>query len=136
MIQNLAANYLHYNSLGNQTELEPFFRTSSQLRIFDKPATITAKDIVADDIESEIIWQVSAKVVSVNIPGYYPFTNLINTVFKCSYLNDLVSVLRFTTQPLTQSAAAGGDVTLTGVAAGGTGTKTYQWEVFNKWFNI
>ena len=47
---NLTDNYPHYNGLGNQTELIPFFRTSSQTRIFDKPASITAKDPVADDL--------------------------------------------------------------------------------------
>lgn len=101
---NLVANYEHYNGLGNQTELIPFFRTSSQLRIFDKPATITAKDPVADDIESEVTWEVSAKVVSSNIPSYHVTTNLINTVFKCSYLNGITVVTSYDTE-LTFEAA-------------------------------
>jgi hypothetical protein len=109
---NLVANYEHYNGLGNQTELIPFFRTSSQLRIFDKPATITAKDPVADDLESEVTWEVSAKVVSVNLPSYHVITNLINTVFKCSYLNDIDVPTTFDTvfTFATETEASGGGI--------------------------
>ncbi len=86
---NLVSNYPHYNGLGGQSELIPFFRTSSQLRIFDKPAIITASDPVEDDIESEVTWNVSAVVVSNNLPSYHAAATLVNTIFKCSYLNNI-----------------------------------------------
>ncbi len=137
---NLVDNYAHYNALSGQTELYPFFVTSSQLRIFDAVGTITASDPVADDIESEVTWNVSVEVVSATLPPYFPITNLVNTVFKCSYLNTLTNGLRFTTQPLTQTPASGTDVTFTTVAAGGSGTKTYQWQISTDggttWTNI
>lgn len=86
---SLVENYDHYNGLGNQTELVPFFVTSSQLRIFDKPASITAKDPVADDLEAEVVWDVTAVVVSNNLPSTHSAANLLNTIFKCSYLNGI-----------------------------------------------
>jgi hypothetical protein len=58
------------------------FRTSTLVHIFDNTATITAKDPVADDLESEVVWNGIAKVISKNLPSKHSAANLAN-VFKC-----------------------------------------------------
>lgn len=77
-----ADNYAFYNEISSRTNLVPFFKTSNLLHIFDKAASITAKDPVADDLEEEVIWQVTSKVTSQNIPSKHPLTD-IASVFAC-----------------------------------------------------
>ena len=78
-----ADNYHFYNEISNRTDLVPFFGTSSLLRIFDKPASIKAKDPVADDLEEEIVWAVECEVVSSNLPIMVKDTT-IKSIFACS----------------------------------------------------
>ncbi len=61
-------NYPFYNGIKNQTNLVPFYRTSSLVHIFDSPGSIDAKDAVEDDLESEVVWEVTCKVTSANLP--------------------------------------------------------------------
>jgi hypothetical protein len=77
-----ADNYAFYNEITDRTELVPFFRTSGLVHIFDKTASIKAKDPVADDLEEEVIWQVECKVTSKNLPTIHS-TDTIIDVFAC-----------------------------------------------------
>lgn len=76
-------NYAFYNGISNRTDLVPFYLTSSLIHIFDKPASIKAKDPVEDDLESEITWQVECEIVSNNLPSKHLYEN-IKEVFACS----------------------------------------------------
>lgn len=64
-------NYPFYNEIGDATDLVPFFVTSSLLHLFDKPASIKAKNPVADDLEEEVVWNVECQVVSQNLPSIH-----------------------------------------------------------------
>jgi hypothetical protein len=76
-------NYHFYNEIGDRTDLVPFFGTSSLIHIFDKPASIKAKDPVVDDLEEEVIWNVECEIVSKNLPRKVART-AINSAFVCS----------------------------------------------------
>lgn len=75
-------NYAFYNEISRRSNLVPFFRTSNSVHVFDKPASIKAKDPVADDLEEEVIWQVESKVTSENLPTIHS-TAAILSVFSC-----------------------------------------------------
>jgi len=75
-------NYAFYNEIINRTDLVPVFRTSNLIHIFDKVASIKAKDPVADDLEEEVVWQVECEIVSVNLPSIHS-SDLILSVFSC-----------------------------------------------------
>ena len=78
-----ADNYAFYNEISTRTDLVPVFRTSSLIHIFDKTASIKAKDPVADDLEEEIVWLVECEVVSENLPQIHKSAN-IESVFSCA----------------------------------------------------
>jgi hypothetical protein len=80
---NYKINYGFYNGFSKTTSYVPAFRTSSLIHIFDKPAQLTAKDPVEDDIEARVVWQGLAKVTSENLPSKHDATNL-TAVFKCN----------------------------------------------------
>lgn len=80
---NYLSNYAFYNTISRQTDLVPFFRTSSLVHIFDTVATILAKDPVADDIASEVVWEVTIVVTSVNMPAKFPIAT-IASIFVCN----------------------------------------------------
>lgn len=80
---NYKINYPFYNSIKNATNKVPAFLTSSLVHIFDKAATITAKDPVEDDLESEVVWNGIAKVISDNLPSLHDASNL-SSVFQCN----------------------------------------------------
>lgn len=82
---NYVSNYPFYNAITRQSDLVPFFRTSSLVHIFDTVATIVAKDPVADDLEAEVVWEVTNKVTSANIPAKYPIAS-IASIFVCNYV--------------------------------------------------
>jgi len=79
---NYLLNYPFFNAISRQSDLVPFFRTSSLVHIFDTVATIVAKDPVADDLESEVVWEVTNKVTSPNIPAKFPIAT-IASIFVC-----------------------------------------------------
>ena len=78
-----ADNYAFYNEISGRTDLVPFFGTSSLIRIFDKTASIKAKDPVVDDLEEEVIWNVYNEVISVNLPIMVKM-DTIASIFTCS----------------------------------------------------
>jgi hypothetical protein len=78
-----ADNYHFYNEISSRKDLVPFFRSSSLVRIFDKPASTKAKDPVVDDLEEEVIWNVECEVISTNLPIMVKDT-LIKSIFNCS----------------------------------------------------
>lgn len=78
-------NYPFYNAIIDFNDLVPFFRTSTLVHIFDVPASIKAKDPVADDLEAEVIWNVECKVTSRNMPSKHLFATIAD-VFTCGNL--------------------------------------------------
>jgi hypothetical protein len=77
------ANYHFYNEISDRTDLVPFYRTSSLVHIYDKPASIIASDPAADDLEEEIVWNVVCEVISKNLPAKFPIAT-IKSVFSCA----------------------------------------------------
>lgn len=75
-------NYAFYNEIINRTDLVPVFRTSSLIHIFDVPASIKAKDPVADDLEEEVTWICECKVTSENLPSKHKVATILS-VFAC-----------------------------------------------------
>lgn len=75
-------NYAFWNEIIDRTDLIPWFCTSSLLHLFDAPATIKAKDPVADDLEEEVVWTVDHEIVSKNMPALYPYAD-IEDLFTC-----------------------------------------------------
>lgn len=69
-------NYAFYNELSDRTDLVPFYRTSSLVHIFDTPAALVASDPAADDLEAEVIWNVSCTVVSRNLPAKFAIATI------------------------------------------------------------
>lgn len=80
---NYLSNYPFYNAIGRQTDLVPFFRTSSLVHIFDTEASIDAVDPVTENLDDEVIWQVTNKVTSINLPAKFPF-EAFASVFVCN----------------------------------------------------
>lgn len=80
---NYKINYSFYNSINKATNKVPAFLTSSLVHICDKAATISAKDPVEDDLESEVVWNGIAKVISDNLPSLHDASNL-SSVFQCN----------------------------------------------------
>jgi hypothetical protein len=76
-------NYPFYNAISNQTDLVPFYVTSSLVHIFDTEATIIASDPVADELEAEVVWEIQCKVVSTNLPSKHALDS-IASVFVCT----------------------------------------------------
>lgn len=76
-------NYAFYNEIGNRSDLVPGFRTSNLVHIFDKVASIKAKDPVADDLEEEVIWNVEITVTSSNLPTLHNASSIME-VFSCN----------------------------------------------------
>jgi hypothetical protein len=60
-------NEAFYNAISNITNKVPAWRTSSLVHISDVPATIFAKDKVDDDLEAEVVWEVSCTMISANL---------------------------------------------------------------------
>ncbi len=75
-------NYHYYNEIANRTSEVPFYVTSSILHLFDKPASIHASDPVEDNLESEVVWQVTCEVVSENLPSKHK-VEAIKSIFDC-----------------------------------------------------
>lgn len=58
------------------------FRTATQLHYVNAAVTITAKAPVADDIESEVVWDIEAKWFSGNKPKVGAIAPILS-LFKC-----------------------------------------------------
>jgi hypothetical protein len=80
---NLTENYQFYNAITNVTNKVLAFRTSSQVHIADVTAKIVAKDNVEDDLESEVVWNVTCKWTSINIPQIHD-ASALGTIFSCN----------------------------------------------------
>lgn len=77
---NYKQNYGFYNGITNVTNRVIAFRTYSLVHIADVTANIIAKDPVEDDLESEIVWNVTAKFTSINLPQIHDAAAL-NEIF-------------------------------------------------------
>ena len=58
---NYASNYDFYMAIKDSSEWSIVFRTSSQIHVVDVPVTITPKNPVADDLKSNVVWDVTVK---------------------------------------------------------------------------
>lgn len=61
-------NYAFYNLIHQHTDLVPAYKTGTLLHIGDSPADIIAGDPVEEDVDSEVVWQVTCKMRSHNLP--------------------------------------------------------------------
>lgn len=69
---NFIGNVDHYDSLKNlRSNYKVAFRTGSQIIISDKVVTIIPKMPVAQDLKSKVLWDVTVKWTSQNLPGVY-----------------------------------------------------------------
>lgn len=80
---NYVDNYDFWNEISGRTDLVPFYRTSSLVHIFDKPAYIIASDPAVDDLEEEIVWNVICEVISQNLPSKHSTANTL-AAFSCA----------------------------------------------------
>lgn len=80
---NYKINYSLYNEIHKQTGLVLAFRSSSILHIADVPASITAKDVIEDDLETDVKWDVVCQWRSHNLPLKIDAANLIS-LFTCT----------------------------------------------------
>lgn len=104
-------NYEFYNAISNVTNLVPFYLTSSLVHIADVPASIFAKDPVADDLKTELDWQVTIDWESTNLPSKHAATALIEAgVFEYAEVTTTTfdTIIDFTTD---ESPAAVAGVT-------------------------
>ncbi len=75
-------NYFFYNELNKVVGWSPAFRTSSLLHICTTPAIIKTKNVVEDDLESEVIWQAECKMRSLDLPMMVDASGLLS-LFTC-----------------------------------------------------
>jgi hypothetical protein len=80
---NYKNNYAFYNGMTNVKSWVPAYRTSSLVHIYDKVASLTAKDPVEDDIDSEVVWNCVAKVSSINLPSSHD-ASALESIFDCT----------------------------------------------------
>lgn len=72
-------NYNFYNRIQTFTDLVPAFRSETQMQIADKPADVFAKDIIEEDVETVVAWEVKATWRGVDLP--YIFDASVWSVF-------------------------------------------------------
>lgn len=69
---NFIGNQDHYNTIKNlRANYKVAFRTGSQIWMSDKVVTIIPKSPVAQDIKSKVLWDVTVKWTSQNLPNIY-----------------------------------------------------------------
>lgn len=70
---NFIGNCDFYDTLKNDRNgYKFFFRTGSQVWLSDKTVTVIPKSPVAQDIKSKVLWDVTVKWTSANLPCSYP----------------------------------------------------------------
>lgn len=68
---NYAENCDFYNGIKGSSEYTIAFRTSSQVHFAGAPVTITPKNVIADDINSVVVWEVLVKWTNPDSPCPY-----------------------------------------------------------------
>ena len=79
---NYGDNYNFYNTLTNVKNRVVAYRTSSKIHIADKVATFNPKNAVEDDLETEVVWNVSAKWTSTELPSIHD-ASALESIFAC-----------------------------------------------------
>ncbi len=64
-------NYDFYNDKKAANNWIPIFRTENFIHVADATASFVPKDVVEDDVESEVIWQVDVEWSSRNHPSLH-----------------------------------------------------------------
>lgn len=80
---NYVDNYQFYNAITDAANLVVAYRTSNVIHIADVPASIFAKDPVADDLQEEVLWDVSCTWESKTLPSVHDAANLTE-IFACN----------------------------------------------------
>lgn len=68
---NYADNCDFYNAIKGSSDYTIAFRTSSQIHLAGAPVTITPKNVIADDINSVVVWEVQVKWTNPDSPCAY-----------------------------------------------------------------
>lgn len=76
-------NYAFYNEVSRRANMVPFFVTATILHLFDTVGNIKAKNVVTDDLDTEVIWQVDVTVTSRNLPTLHA-VDAIASIFSCA----------------------------------------------------
>lgn len=77
---NFLENCDFWNSMNNARGLYYFYyRTETQTYITDKPVTVIAKPVIENDDKSIVLWNVTVKWNSLNIPCNYASIPILNT---------------------------------------------------------
>jgi hypothetical protein len=75
-------NASFFNDLNFRTDYVPAFRSSTWLHICDTPADITTKELIEDDLESLVVWQIQCVMQSMNLPVKSDFQS-VSSQFVC-----------------------------------------------------
>lgn len=68
---NYSSNCDFYNAIKGSSDYTIAFRTSSQIHLAGAPVTITPKNVIADDINSVVVWEVQVKWTNPDSPCSY-----------------------------------------------------------------
>lgn len=69
---NFTSNGGFYNTMAGRRDFYFFYRTSSQTYITDYPVIVIPKFNVANDLNSEVVWNITVKWVSNQFPEIFP----------------------------------------------------------------
>lgn len=78
---NYKQNCVFYNAINKSRRYKVAYRTESLIHISDKTAFINAKPGVLDDLTSTVVWDVTTKWASSNIPCAYEMPDGVFTCF-------------------------------------------------------
>lgn len=68
---NYGENCDFYNSIKNSSDYSIVFRSSSKIHLANAPVTITPKNPIADDLKSNVVWDVTVKWQNPDSPCPY-----------------------------------------------------------------
>lgn len=81
---NYANNATFYNQLKRSREWKAAYRTETKLHIIDKVVSVVPKNPVAEDITSEVVWNLAIKWSDEDLPIPYDLPEGIFTCFDYS----------------------------------------------------
>ena len=80
---DLVDNRNFYNEIKKSRNYEVGFRTETVLWFLSGTAVILPKSPVADDLNSEVVWNVQVKATSSDEPSMYEAEDVISEIFQC-----------------------------------------------------
>ncbi len=84
---DLQSNRNFYNQLKRSRNYEFGFRTENYIWLYAGTAVALPKSPVADDLNSEVVWNVQVKITSSDEPSITEAPDVIADIFTCFLLN-------------------------------------------------